>query len=98
MLIKKKCIKNKFGYCYYAFEKDSIGDYVHIYDLYVFPDYRRKGKARELLKSVIDAIRKTGYTDKIKIVAEPREDSIKKEDLISFYESLGLEVFTCYMK
>lgn len=85
-------IQNKFGYCSYGFEKD----YVHIYGLFVYPEYRRSGNARELLTLAISKIRQRGYTGKIQIVANPQGNSISKDDLISFYESLDLEVFTYY--
>jgi ribosomal protein S18 acetylase RimI-like enzyme len=86
-------IKNNFGSCNYEF----IDDYVHIYNLFVLPEFRRQGKAREILQSAIDAIRKTRYEGKIKIVANSKEKSIDIEKLISFYKLMGLEVFTHYM-
>lgn len=85
-------IKKDFGYCEYDFEVD----YVHIYNLFVYPNHRRQGKAKELLQLAIEAIRKTGYKEKIKIVAQPKDDCINIEKLIKFYESMELEVFTYY--
>lgn len=85
-------IKNEFGYCYYSFEED----YVHIYNLYIYSNYRRQGKAREILKLAIEKIRKFGYNGDILIVAKPTEDSISFEDLKRFYESMGLKVFEYY--
>jgi ribosomal protein S18 acetylase RimI-like enzyme len=85
-------MKSKFGYCDYAIETD----YVHIYNLYVFPQFRRQGKARKILQNVIDTIRKTGYLGPIQIVAEPKENSISLKKLVLFYKSLGLEVFKYY--
>lgn len=85
-------VKNKYGCCYYAFKQD----YVHIYDLYVLPGYRRQGHAKAILKEVIAIIREIGYIGSIQIVAIPTEDSIDKEALKSFYESLGLDVFEYY--
>lgn len=90
-------IKSIFGYCYFAFETDSVGSYVHIYDLYIYPEYRKQGKARELLKTAINGIRQLGYTEEIHIVASPTEDSIDKLKLVSFYRSMGLVVYDCYM-
>lgn len=90
-------IKNKYGKCEYDFENDSLGSYVHIYNLFVLPIHRRQGKAKELLQMVIEAIRKTGYKDKIQVVAVPTGNSISKGNLISFYENIGLEVFECYI-
>jgi ribosomal protein S18 acetylase RimI-like enzyme len=85
-------ISNVFGHCYYAFEHN----YVHIYNLKVFPDYRRQGKAKELLQITINEIRKKGYTGSIQIVAIPQDNSIPLEKLKSFYKDLGLDVFEYY--
>ncbi len=85
-------IQNNFGYCDYEFEKD----YVHIYNLFVYSEFRRQGKAKEILHAAIDAIRKTGYRDTIEIVAIPKENSISLEKLVSFYKDMKLEVFTYY--
>lgn len=86
------CIKNEFGYCFYEFEKD----YVHIHSLYIYPQFRRLGKAREILGITIDKIRENGYNGEIKIVAIPREDNISLSDLRKFYQSMGLRVFEYY--
>lgn len=85
-------IKTEFGSCEYDFEVD----YVHIYNLFVYPQYRRQGKAREILQLAIAAIRETGYTDEIKIVAQPKDNSIDVDKLIKFYKEMGLEVYTYY--
>lgn len=94
-------IKNEFGYCYYEFVQDCIStdciDYVHIYSLYVYPKFRRQGKARELLLKAISEIRSAEFTGKIRIVAQPTEDSIDVKELKDFYYSLGLEVYDSYM-
>lgn len=89
-------ISNNYGHCEYEFEKDSIGDYVHIFNLWIHPNFRRQGKAKELLLETIKAIRNTGWNDSIKIVASPSDDSISKDNLIKFYGSMGLEVFEYY--
>lgn len=85
-------VQNKFGSCEYSFEED----YVHIYNLYVLPEYRNLGKAKELLNKAINEIKLLGYKEKIKIVADPKEPNIDKKRLIKFYKSLGLEVFEYY--
>ena len=86
-------IKYFFGYCEYAFEED----YVHIYNLFVYPEFRRQGKARDILQSAINRIRETGYMDEIQIVANPNKDcEISLEKLIEFYENIGLKVFEYY--
>lgn len=89
-------IKNEYGKCNYAFETDRLGSYVHIYNLFVFPNYRKRGKARQLLQTAIEAIRQTGYNKKIQIVSKPTDNSIDKEKLIDFYKSMELEVFEYY--
>jgi len=91
-------IENNFGYCEYDFERDSIGEYVHIFNLYVYPDFRKRGNAKMLLNEAIKAIRNTGYSGEIQIVAIPTENSISKENLKMFYKSLGLKVFEQYCK
>jgi ribosomal protein S18 acetylase RimI-like enzyme len=85
-------IRTQYGHCQYDFELD----YTHIYDLFVYPEYRRQGKAKELIQLAINEIRETGYKDVIKIVAKPKENSISLENLIAFYKKMGLEVYTYY--
>jgi GNAT superfamily N-acetyltransferase len=85
-------VETEFGYCYYSFEED----YVHIYSLYIYKNYRRHGKARGILKLAIEKIRKYGYNGDIQIVAKPTEDSISFEDLKRFYQNMGLKVFEYY--
>lgn len=89
-------IKNKYGHCEYSFEKDSSGDYVHIYNLFVYPKFRRQGQAKILIQMAVDSIRKTRYDREIQIVADPVDNSISKDKLISFYKSMGLKVFEYY--
>jgi len=48
--------KSLYGFCKYIFEND----YVHIYDLYVRPEYRNLGTGRKLLLQAIKEIRETG--------------------------------------
>lgn len=81
-------IHNRFGYCFYTF---NSGVPV-AYNLYVHPEYRRQGKARKLLRHVINEIRETGYKGGIGIESIPRDNSISVEKLIAFYRSMGLKV------
>lgn len=74
-------IESESGYCEWAFEDD----YVHIYNLFVYPKSRRRGKARLILQNAIDAIRATGYNGEIKIVVDPQDDFINVIRLRSFY-------------
>lgn len=90
-------IENEFGKCEYSFEEDGIGEYVHIYNLYVYPRFRRQGKAKELLIKAIKEIKESEEVKEILIVADPREDSISREALAAFYRRLGLKVFECYL-
>ncbi|MDD5363385.1 MAG: GNAT family N-acetyltransferase [Ignavibacteria bacterium] len=85
-------IKKWYGRCSYSRENG----YYHIYNLRIYPKYRRKNKAKKLLQEIIDIIRKTGYKKDIKIVAIPRENSISKNKLKLFYKNLGLKVFSFY--
>ena len=77
---KDYSIINKFGYCYYTLEEG----YYHIYNLYVYPNFRKRGKAREILQIVIDKIRENGYSGEIRIVANPNEHSIELDKLVEF--------------
>ena len=81
-------IQNKFGYCFYILDSCPV-----IYNLYVYPQYRRCGHSKILLQFVINEIRKTGYTGGIGIQAKPRENSISQNDLIKYYESIGLKLW-----
>lgn len=81
-------IHNKYGYCYYA-----LSPYPEVYNLYVEPKYRRQGHSKYLLNYVIEQIRKSGFEGKIKIEAQPRENSISLEKLEQYYLSLGFELY-----
>lgn len=90
--IMTKTIKCYYGYCSYSFEED----YVHIHGLYIFPKYRKQGKAKKLLQKAIDEIKNIGYQDNILIVAIPEENCISLENLKLFYMNMGLEVYEYY--
>jgi ribosomal protein S18 acetylase RimI-like enzyme len=90
--VMRKTIRRKYGHVSYAFESD----YVHIYNLYVYPQFRQQGKGEELLTAAIKAIRSTGYRGEIQIVAIPTENSISKTKLRNFYKRHGLGVYTYY--
>lgn len=83
-------IHTEKGYCYYDYDYD--GDKPIIYDLYIEKNYRGQGNARHLLELVIAEIRRKGFSKEIFVQAEPRENSIDKETLTKFYESMGLTV------
>jgi len=89
-------IENEFGYCYYLFDHDCTEDdklYAEVYKLYIYPEFRRQGKARDILQQVIEEIRKTGYLDDIRIEVSPKEESISLEKLTLFYKCMGFKVY-----
>lgn len=86
----KKDLKNNYGHCCYCVCSDD--NCSMIYNLFIENEYRKMGHAKEFILQAIKEIRETGYSGDIKVVAEPEEDSISKEDLIKFYENMGLKV------
>jgi GNAT superfamily N-acetyltransferase len=87
--INTNFIHNKYGYCYYEIEE---GKNPIVFNLFVHPEYRRRGHGKWLLDYVINEIRKTGYKGEINIEASPQEESIGLDRLTSFYQGLGLNV------
>lgn len=91
MWTDEKYINGISGYCCYSFNQDHSR--AVIYNLYIYPEYRRKGKARKLLQSAIDEIKSIGnYKGEIEIQIDPREGSINLKALRLFYTSLGLKI------
>lgn len=83
-------VHNRYGYCYFEIsENDAL-----IYNLYVEPEYRGKGHAKNLLMWVLNEIRKRDYYGVVKIECKPSEPDINKERLTKFYENLGLKVIS----
>lgn len=80
-------IESEFGYC--SFDIDS-SEFAIIHGLYIYEEFRKQGYGRELLEFVVERIRQCGYKGDIYIQAIPKENSISKEKLELFYESLGL--------
>ena len=91
MVIIDGIINNKFGYCEYSFEED----YAHIYNLFVYPEFRKSGNARTILRMAINEIRAV-HKGSIRIVANPKDEFVDKDRLISFYKSMGLDVCDYY--
>jgi len=93
-------IENQYGTISYDFETDpETGDrYVHIYNLVIKPEYRRQGRARELISQAIIHIRSAGWEEEIQIVANPEPGTISKIRLKQFYKRMGLEVFNAYVE
>lgn len=88
-MLEENFIQNKFGYCYYMIANKEAW----VYNLHVWPEYRRQGRARKLLKNVIVEIRECGYEGKIFIEAIPDAD-IDVDKIKDFYESMGLTIYT----
>lgn len=86
----KKRLENIYGHCDYCICFDE--DCSMIYNLYIEENFRKKGHAKEFINEAIENIRKSGYKGYIKVVAEPEEGSISKEDLIKFYKKMGLTI------
>lgn len=83
-------ISTKYGYCYYLINSDNT---VLLHTLYVEPQYRRKGYATHLIKLILKEIEEIeNFHGEIQIKAEPQEDSISIENLISFYKKMGLKI------
>lgn len=80
-------IQTKYGYCFYAMGPRPI-----IYNLYVHPQYRRRGCSKALLEIAMCEIWKGEYKGEIHIQAEPREGSISRDDLMEYYDRMGLVV------
>lgn len=88
LTINENFIHTKYGYCYY-----SNGIAPLIWNLYIYPQYRRKGHAKRLLRMMIDEILFEMDTPRpINIEVSPRENSINVEDLTRFYKSMGLHI------
>ena len=66
-------------------------DYVRINNVFVKEEFRGKGFARKLISSAIEIIKKQSSLT-IKIVPEPKEESVDFEKLCSFYSEFDLEV------
>lgn len=83
-------IHNEYGYCYYC----VCSNCAMIYNLYVEPEFRKKGHATHLIKLTIEEIKKTGYSQEIGVEVEPRENSISVENLSTFYKKMGLTILS----
>ncbi|MHA1304080.1 MAG: GNAT family N-acetyltransferase [Candidatus Heimdallarchaeaceae archaeon] len=80
-------IQTKFGYCFYCIEPTPL-----IYNLYVHPQYRKRGHSKMLLQYVMNEIKRTGYEGEIGIQVAPREASIDSEHLTDYYIRMGLKI------
>ena len=88
---KDNFIQNKFGYCFYTLDINKERK-ATIYNLYVYPEHRKKGHAKRLITLVINEIRNEGYFGKIQICPDPKENSIPFFNLCKFYIKLGLKL------
>lgn len=82
-------ILTEYGYCCYCILPDGIA---LIFNLHVYKEFRKMGHAKEIIEMCIRKIRKNGYKKEITIQAEPQENSISVEDLVTFYRKMGLTV------
>lgn len=98
-----KIIETEAGYVDWDLYSDPIFDdegneasgpeYMKVDNLFVKPEYRGQGHARQLLTDAIKAIRESGYAGSIKIVPEPKDASTSFDQLSHFYDSFSdLEV------
>lgn len=67
-------------------------EYVKIDNLFVSPEYRGQGHARELMLHAIAQIEKDFPGLEIMIVPVPKDETTDFNKLSSFYEDLGLTV------
>jgi ribosomal protein S18 acetylase RimI-like enzyme len=79
---------NKYGYIKYETEYGRIigyqhGEYFKVTDFLIHPQYRGKGKARELAKNI---------PLKAKLQANPTGPGLNLTQLVKFYESLGFKI------
>jgi ribosomal protein S18 acetylase RimI-like enzyme len=81
-------IHNKYGYVYYYIKSDTS----IIFNLYVEPEFRRKGHAKKLIYLAIKEIREMAYSGDIWIEVRSKEDSIDINNLSSFYKRMGLKI------
>ena len=67
---------------------DMMSESYTMIDLvYVSPEYRKQGIARQMMTDFL-----TTMSGTIRLAALPKEKSIEVEDLVSFYESIGFMV------
>ena len=69
---------------------DCDDDAITINDLYIVEGERKKGKGKELVKSVIEYARDNGFL-KVNLFVNCTDGSISNDDLIKFYESCGFD-------
>lgn len=77
----------------YNDEGDITGEdkYILIGKVFVDPDYRKKGFARQMMIETLKDIKSKSDLP-VRLAALPLNNSIDGQDLVSFYESLGFDV------
>ena len=50
-------VEMDYARCEYCFESFKGEKYAHVYNLFVSPMYRKQGRAKKILKYIIDRIR-----------------------------------------
>lgn len=93
----KDMIKTDYGYVAMSindeidFDNEGnesvIGQYVMIDLVYVQPEHRGHGHARELVELAKSESKPTGLP--VKLAALPKEKCMSQDDLVAFYESCG---------
>lgn len=80
-------VQSEYGYCFYEVDESAL-----IYNLYVYPEFRRNGHATDLLHMAVKELRATGYCGQICVEVVPTEDSVCVPVLANFYVKNGLEL------
>ena len=96
-----KLIENEFGFIDWDVYTDEAFDdegdeiegetYAKIDNLFVKPEFRGQGKAKEFIELALMEIEKAGFSN-AKIVPEPKEKDVDFSRLASFYGAMGLDV------
>lgn len=67
------------------------GSEIVIDSVYVAPHERRQGKAKEMVKEIIDNAFLNDEINTVSLYAYPDDDSIEQDTLIEFYKNIGFE-------
>ncbi len=72
---------------YYKYEEDNYEDCAYLMQLYVLPEYQKKGIGKSLIKYLFIKLKDIGYK---RVVLNTLEDNLNAR---AFYEKLGFEYF-----
>jgi ribosomal protein S18 acetylase RimI-like enzyme len=90
-MAERNHVQTSNGFCDWSHE----GHYAHIYNLFVYTQFRGQKKAETILHLAIDQIREAGHQGEIRIVAAAENPDLEKR-LASLYARLGLAVCEYY--